>query len=231
MYNILRCQLFLLLFLLFLARRDDQVPEGVSDLFPGLLVGHDGVARRPPFSASAALLECLLLEESGTDLLVQHPDDRLNDVRLVFPCGRVDIPLEIHLDSDSEPSVSDVVISTAVASADNVVWSWFGNDVADVIPKRSIHINVVASHGMHHVAVHIVDVIIRVVAHVIIHVVAHVVDHDVVHVVAHAVVHVVAHVVAHVVVHVVIHVVVHVIKTFEVGAIHNVGGGVDDGRR
>jgi len=215
--------------LLFLARRDDQVPEGVSDLFPGLLVGHDGVARRPPSSASAAaaLLECLLLEESGTDLLVQHPDDRLDDVRLVFPCGRVDIPLEIHLDSDSEPSVSGVVISTAVASADNVVWSWFGNDVADVIPKRSIHMDVVASHAMHHVAVHIVHVII----HVIIHVVAHVVIHVVAHVAIHVVAHVVIHVVAHVVIHVVVHVVVHVIKTFEVGAIHNVGGGVDDGRR
>jgi len=201
---------------LFLARRDDQVPEGVSDLFPGLLVGHDGVARRPSSSASAALLGCLLLEESGTDLLVQHPDDRLDDVRLVFPCGRVDVPLEIHLDSDSEPSVSDVVESTAVAPADNVVWSWFGDNVADVIPRRSIHMDVVASHVIHHVAVHGV---------------VHGVVHGIVHGVIHGVIHVVAHIVVHIVVHVVVRIVVHVVNIFEFSAIHNVSGGVDDGRR
>jgi len=65
----------------------------MSDLFSGLLVGHDGVARCAPSSASAALLGCFLLEESGTDLLVEHPHDRLDNVCLVFSCRRVDIPL------------------------------------------------------------------------------------------------------------------------------------------
>lgn len=121
-----------LLVLLFLAGRDDQVSEGVSDLFPGLFVGHDGVARNSSSSASAALFGCLLFEKSGTDLLVEHPDDRLDYVRLVFPGRRVDIPLEVHLDRDPEASVSDVVVGTAVASTDDVVWSGF-IDNSDIV--------------------------------------------------------------------------------------------------
>jgi len=155
-------RLFLLLLLLFLACRDDQISEGVSDLFPGLLVGHDGVARSTPSSASAALLACLLLEESCTDLVVEHPYDRLDNICLVFPCRRVDIPLQVHLNGDSEPSVSDVVVGTTVASTDNVVWSRFGNYVAVVVRKvvvacHRIHVH---GHGIHaeHVVIHVEDI-------------------------------------------------------------------------
>jgi len=136
--------------LLFLASSDDQVPKGVSNLFAGLLVGHDGVARCPLSSASTALLRCILLEESGTDLFVKHPDDRLDNVCLVFSGGRVDIPLEVHLDGDSEASVSDVVVCTAVASANNIVWSGFGDLVA---VERTIHVVVVAGDGISDVVV------------------------------------------------------------------------------
>jgi len=116
----------------------------VSDLFTGLLVGHDGVTRCPPSSASVAtaLLRRLLLEESRTNLFVEHPDDGLDDVRFVFACGRFDIPLEVHLDRDSETSISNVVVGPAVASAHNIVRSGFGDDVAVVI-KRTIHVVVV----------------------------------------------------------------------------------------
>jgi len=136
----------------------------VSDLFPGLLVGHDGVARSTPSSASAAaaLLACLLLEESCSDLFVEHPHDRLDNVCLVFPCGRVDIPLQVHLNGDSEPPVADVVVGTTVASTDNVVWSGFGNYVAVVdkvvVACHRIHVHDV--HGIHaeHVVVHVEDI-------------------------------------------------------------------------
>lgn len=138
--------------LLFLASSDDQVPKGVSNLFPGLLVGHDGVARCPPSSASTAvaLFRCFLLEESGTDLFVKHPDNRLDNVCLVFSGGRVDIPLEVHLDGNSEASVPDVVVGAAVASADNIVWSGFGDLVA---VQRTIHVVVVAGDGIRDVVV------------------------------------------------------------------------------
>lgn len=151
----------------------------MSDLFPGLLVGHDSVARCPPSSASAAaaLLACLLLKESSTDLLVEHPDDRLDDVRLIFASRGIDIPLEVHLDCDSEPAVSNIVVGTAVASANNVVWSRLGDDIAAIVTERAIHVVVTASDGI---------------------------DVDVV---------------------------VHVVKTFEIVSIHNVCGGVDNGRR
>lgn len=64
---------------------------------------------------------------------MEHPDDRLDNVRLIFPGRRIDITLEVHLDGDSEPSVSDVVVGTAIASANNVVWSGFGDDVAVIV--------------------------------------------------------------------------------------------------
>jgi len=156
---------WLFLLFLFLASCDDQVPKGVSDLFTGLLVGHDGVTRCPPSSASVAtaLLRCLLLEESCTDLFVEHPDDGLDDVRFVFTCGRFDIPLEVHLDRDSETSISNVVVGPAVASAHNIVRSGFGDDVAVVI-KRTIHVVVVPGDRInvdvvvHYILVHAVPV-------------------------------------------------------------------------
>jgi len=74
----------LLLPLLLFASRNDQVSEGVSNLFPSLLVSHDSVARSSSSSASAALFGRFLLEESGTDLLMEHPNDRLDYIRFVF---------------------------------------------------------------------------------------------------------------------------------------------------
>lgn len=147
----------LLLLQLFLAGCDDQVSQGMSDLFPSLLVGHDSVARCPPSSASAALLACLLLEESSTDLLVEHPDDRLDDVCLIFASRGIDIPLEVHLDCDSEPAVSNIVVGTAVASTNNVVWSRLGDDIAAIVTKRTIHVVVTASSVID------VDVVVHVV--------------------------------------------------------------------
>jgi len=141
--------LLFVLLLRFLAGCDHQIPKGVSDLFSGLLVGHNGVASDSPSSASTAtaLLTSLFLEESGTNLFVKHPDDRFDDVGLVLSCGRVDIPLQVHLDGDSEPPVADVVVGTAVASADNVVWTGF-RDLVGLVGGHGFHL----VHSLHVVA-------------------------------------------------------------------------------
>lgn len=107
----------------------------MPDLFPGLLVSHDDVPWGPLSSASAAtvaLLQNLLLEESSTDLFVKHPDNRFDNVGLVFPRGRIDISLKIHFDRNAEAPVSDMVVGTAVAPANDIIWSGFREDVAVV---------------------------------------------------------------------------------------------------
>jgi len=182
----LRLSLLLpLLLLLLLARGDNQVSEGVSDLFPSLLIGHDGIARSSSSSASVTLLGCFLLEESSTDLFVEHPNNRLDHIGFVFTSRRVNIPLKVHLDGDSESSVTDVVVSTAVASTNNIIWSGFGNHIAVV---ETIHVVHIAGEGIH------------------------------------------GHIVVHAVVHNIIHAIVVEAKSVEIVAIHDVGGGVDDGR-
>jgi len=55
--------------------------------------------------------------------------------------------LKVHLDSNSEPSVSDVVVCTAVAPTYNVVRSGFGDDVAVV--ERSVHVVLTARDRIH----------------------------------------------------------------------------------
>jgi len=118
----------------------------MSDLFPSLFVGHDSVAGCSPSSASTAFLRCFLLEESGTDLFVEHPNNRLDHIRFIFSSGRIDIPLKVHLDCDSESSVTNVVVGTAVASANNVVWARFGDYIAVV---EAVHVVHIGGKGIH----------------------------------------------------------------------------------
>jgi len=71
---------------------------------------------------------------------MEHPHNRLDNIRFVFSSRGVDIPLKVHLDRDSESSVTNVVVGTAVASANNIVWTRFGNDIAVVETVHVVYI-------------------------------------------------------------------------------------------
>lgn len=135
--------LLLFAFFLFLASSNHQIPKCMPNLLPCLFVGHDDVVGRFPSSGSIRRDPCarLLLEESGTDLILEHPNDGFDDFRLVFSRRRVDVSLQIHLDSDSEASVSNKVVGAAVSSTDNVVFGRFRNNIpVERSRGRAVHV-------------------------------------------------------------------------------------------